>query len=100
MHEKVNPHGHILLSDDGGANWRFAAHGIGREEPWMPWVLVMHPTDDRTLFCGMGDGGRGFGLLPGQRGNGAFYVSRDAGDSWEPILADTPAVTTAWVATG
>jgi hypothetical protein len=96
--EKVNPHGHILLSDDDGAHWRFAAHGLSHEEPCMPWVLATHPSESRTLFCGMGDGGRGFGLLPNERGRGAFLVSRDAGDSWEPLLADTPAVTTAWVA--
>jgi len=98
MHEKVTPHGHILLSDDAGAHWRFTAQGIGHEEPCMPWVLASHPSDARTLFCGMGDGGRGFGLQPNERGRGAWYVSRDAGDSWEPMLRDTPAVVTAWVA--
>lgn len=96
--EKVNPHGHILLSDDDGAHWRFASQGISHEEPCMPWALATHPSDALTLFCGMGDGGRGFGMLPNQRGHGGWHVSRDAGDSWEPILTDTPAVTTAWVA--
>ena len=30
-------------------------------------------------------------------GKGAFYMTRDRGDSWEPVLKDTPSVLTAWV---
>jgi hypothetical protein len=64
----------------------------------MPWVLLHHPIDPDTLFCGMGDGARGYGFDPKQRGNGAFYTSRDRGDSWEPITAVVPSILTAWVA--
>jgi hypothetical protein len=96
--EKTNPHGHILLSDDCGDRWRFASHGIGHEEPYMPWVLAAHPTDAQTLFCGLGDGGRGFAMKPNERGHGALFVSADRGESWDPVLADTPAVTTLWIA--
>jgi hypothetical protein len=86
-----------MLSDDAGDHWRVATRGLNAENPWMPWVLAQHPSDPRTLFCGMGTGGRGFRLATSERGNGAFYVSHDAGDSWEAMLTDTPSVLTAWV---
>ncbi|HEU4344930.1 MAG TPA: hypothetical protein VFU31_25555 [Candidatus Binatia bacterium] len=96
--EKVNPKGHILLSDDGGENWRVASQGLAKEMPWMPWVLLQHPSDPSAVFCGMGDGARGYGFDARVRGKGAFYTSRDRGESWEPILEETPSILTAWVA--
>lgn len=96
--EKTTPLGHILLSDDGGENWRISANGLGKENPYMPWVLLHHPLDKNALFCGMGDGSRGYGFDARIKGKGAFYVSRDRGDSWEPVLKDAPSILTAWVA--
>jgi photosystem II stability/assembly factor-like uncharacterized protein len=96
--EKTDPKGHILLSDDGGGHWRITTRGVERENPWMPWVLLHHPTDSNALFCGMGDGARGYGFDPKQRGKGAFYLSRDRGESWEPVLQEMPSILTAWVA--
>ncbi len=96
--EHSDPKGHILLSDDGGENWRLSAQGLERENPWMPWVLLRHPAEPDTLFCGMGDGARGYGFDHKQKGRGGFYVSRDRGESWEPIMIDTPSILTAWVA--
>ena len=98
--EKTDPRGHILLSDDGGDHWRIAANGLGKENPWAPWVLVSHPSEAKALFCGMGTGGRGYFSGNDQRGTGAFYVSRDAGESWDALLPDLPSVLTAWVALG
>jgi len=98
LEEHVDPKGHILLSDDGGDNWRLATHGLGKENPWAPWTLVSHPSDPKTLFCGMGDGSRGYFIDTSLRGAGAFYVSRDAGESWEALLTDLPSVLAAWVA--
>jgi len=95
--EKTDPQGHILLSDDGGEHWRTATRGLS-DNPWMPWVLARHPGDPATLFCGLGDGGRGFRLMTKHRGHGAFYVSHDAGESWEALIAEGPSVLTAWVA--
>ena len=46
----------------------------------------------------MGDGARGYGFDARVKGKGAFYVSRDRGDSWEPVMNDTPSILTAWVA--
>ena len=65
---------------------------------WMPWVLVPDPRDPKTVFAGMGDGSRGFGFSPKEKGHGAMYVTRDRGDSWEPILPESPSILTAWVA--
>jgi photosystem II stability/assembly factor-like uncharacterized protein len=96
--EKTTPLGHILLSDDDGESWRLSTNGLAKENPYMPWVLLRHPLDKNALFCGMGDGARGYGFDARVKGKGAFYVSRDRGDSWEPILADTPSILTAWVA--
>lgn len=96
--ERIHPHGCILLSDDGGESWRVSAQGIEKQNPWMPWVLLRHPTDPRALFCGMGDGARGYGFDARIKGKGAFYVSRDRGESWEAVLKDTPSILTAWVA--
>jgi hypothetical protein len=96
--EKIHPHGCILLSDDGGENWRVSTRGLEKENPWMPWVLLRHPGDDHALFCGMGDGSRGYGFDARVKGKGAFFISRDRGDSWEPLMTDTPSILTAWVA--
>jgi hypothetical protein len=96
--EKTTPLGHILLSDDGGENWRISTNGLAKENPYMPWVLLHHPLDNNALFCGMGDGARGYSFDARVKGRGGFYVSRDRGDSWEPILAETPSILTAWVA--
>jgi hypothetical protein len=95
--EHTDPRGHILLSDDGGENWRVTTRGLERENPWMPWVLLHHPHDANALFCGTGDGARGYGFDARQRGKGGFYVSRDRGESWRPLLTDTPSILTAWV---
>ena len=96
--EKTTPLGHILLSDDGGESWRLSTNGLAKENPYMPWVLLRHPLDKNALFCGMGDGARGYGFDARVKGKGGFYLSRDGGDSWEPILRDTPSILTAWVA--
>lgn len=96
--EKTNPKGHILLSDDGGDSWRIVTRGLEKENPWMPWVLLHHPTDPKALFCGMGDGARGYGFDPRVKGKGAFYVTRDRGESWEAVMRNTPSILTAWVA--
>jgi len=98
MTEHVEPKGHILLSDDAGDHWRLAHEGIGPESPMMPWVLLHHPTEPRSLYCGMGDGSRGFNYKPEVRGRGAWLRSRDAGESWEALLPDLPSVITGWVA--
>ncbi len=96
--EARNPQGTILLSDDSGENWRIATAGLPDTMPWMPWVFVPHPEDPKSVFVGMGDGARGFSFDPRERGQGAFYVTRDRGDSWEPVLTDMPSILTAWVA--
>ncbi|HEX2226424.1 MAG TPA: hypothetical protein VHM64_04740 [Candidatus Binatia bacterium] len=93
----TTPLGHILLSDDGAESWRISTNGLEKENPYMPWVLVRHPLDKSSLFCGMGDGARGYGFDARVTGKGAFFVSRDRGESWEPVLKDTPSILTAWV---
>lgn len=94
--EKRVPQGVILLSDDGGESWRQAS--VPGLPDRMPWVVLTHPTDAKTVFVGMGDGARGYGFDARLRGKGAFYVTRDRGDSWEPILSEMPSILTAWVA--
>jgi photosystem II stability/assembly factor-like uncharacterized protein len=98
VREKMNPKGHIMVSDDGGDNWRIVTQGLEKENPWMPWVLLHHPTDPNALFCGMGDGARGYGFDARVKGKGALYITRDRGESWEPLMRDTPSILTAWVA--
>ena len=90
--------GRVIVSDDGGENWRISTQGLERANPWMPWVLVHHPSDPKALFCGMGDGSRGYGFDARIQGKGALYASRDRGDSWQPVMTDTPSILTAWVA--
>jgi photosystem II stability/assembly factor-like uncharacterized protein len=98
MREKITPGGHILISDDGGDSWRIVTEGLQKENIWMPWVLLRHPTDQNALFCGMGDGARGYGFDARIKGKGAFYMSGDRGESWTPVIRDTASVLTAWVA--
>lgn len=95
--EKEHPHGHLLISDDGGDTWRFPKSGLGPQERYMPWTIAAHPANPNQLYCGFGDGGRGFLMKPEELGHGALYMSSDRGDSWEPVLTDTPAITTIWV---
>lgn len=95
--ENTTPLGHILLSDDYGESWRRAA-SLPDDMPWLPWVLLHHPSEPDTLFAGMGDGARGFGFDPDKRGEGRLYRSDDRGESWESVLGDLPTVQTAWVA--
>src|SRR5581483_1859491 len=97
-HFLPGPTPRILLSDDAGESWRVAARGLDQENPWMPWVLLRHPTEPDALFAGMGDGARGYGFDARIAGKGALYASRDRGESWEPVLKETPSVLTAWVA--
>lgn len=96
--EKRDPDGALLVSDDGGESWRVCREGLPAHLPWMPWALLPHPEEADTVFAAMGDGARGFGFDPKIRGRGALYVSRDRGDSWEPLLLDMPSILTAWVA--
>jgi hypothetical protein len=95
--EHTTPKGHILISDNEGESWRSASN-LPDDMPWAPWVLLHHPTDQSTIYAGMGDGARGFGFDPARRGEGGFYRSSDRGDSWDCILPDLPSVLTAWVA--
>jgi len=95
--ENTTPLGHVLLSDDDGESWRPAAN-LPEDMPWAPWVLLHHPTDPNTIFAGMGDGARGFGFDPTQRGEGGFYLSEDRGETWQCIMSGLPSVLTAWVA--
>ncbi len=95
--ENASPSGHILLSDDAGKSWRSAAN-LPDDMPWAPWVLLHHPTEPGSFFAGMGDGARGFGFDPEERGAGALYRSDDRGETWDCILSDQPSVLTAWVA--
>jgi len=96
--EKRDPRGVVLLSDDDGENWRQPSAGLPARMPWMPWVLVPDPKDPKTVFAGMGDGSRGFGFNPKEKGHGALYVTRDRGESWEPILVESPSILTVSVA--
>ncbi len=97
--EKMTPHGHILISDDEGSSWRNSAN-LPIDMPYMPWSFIGHPEKSEVLFCGMGNGARGFGMSPGARGEGAFYRSNDCGESWDCIIPDMPSVLTCWVAPG
>ncbi|MDC0033893.1 hypothetical protein OAJ57_04965 [Alphaproteobacteria bacterium] len=95
--ENIKPGGHILLSDDLGETWHNAAD-LPDDMPWVPWTFSHHPFEPHTLYVGMGDGARGFGFDPNERGIGAFYRSIDRGETWDCILPDLPSVLTTWVA--
>lgn len=97
--EKTDPKGYILLSDDGAKSWRPAAN-LPTDMPWAPWVMLHHPDPGQrdTAFAGMGNGTRGFGFDPNQRGEGSLYRSDDRGETWDCVLDGLPSILTAWVA--
>ena len=80
--ERRSPGGHILLSDDGGESWRMATRGVTKEMSWMPWVLLRHPAQPDTLFCGMGDGARGYGFDPRVKGKTSTIKSAGPAYAW------------------
>jgi hypothetical protein len=96
--EQPDPQGVILISDDGGGHWRQSLGGLPERLPWMAWSLTPHPSDPNTVLAGMGNRSHGFGILTDEPGEGALYVSRDRGDSWEPLLPELPSVSAVWVA--
>jgi len=95
--ENIKPGGHILISDDAAETWRPAAD-LPNDMPWVPWTFAHHPIEENTIFAGMGDGARGFGMSPNKRGIGALYRSDDHGDSWNCEIPDLPSVLTTWIA--
>ncbi|HKR64002.1 MAG TPA: hypothetical protein VJZ00_09745, partial [Thermoanaerobaculia bacterium] len=78
--------GGIWKSENAGAQWR----PIGDDLANLAInSMVMHPTDDRTLYAGTGEGYfreevRGTALP--LRGNGVF-VTHDAGDTWTQLAS-------------
>jgi len=71
-------------------NWRTSTQGLGNENPG---AVVLVPSSHRfegALLPAMGNGSRGYGFEPVIKGKGAFYTSRDRGDSWQPVMNDTP----------
>jgi photosystem II stability/assembly factor-like uncharacterized protein len=83
--------GVLMISDDLGESWTQVT-SIPDRMNMMAWALTLHPTDPDSAFAGMGDQSRGFGFTPGTGGTGAFYVTRDRGDSWEALISDLPTV--------
>ena len=79
------------------ATWVVSSANLPIDMPYMPWTFSTHPENPKVLFCGMGDGARGFGMAPNNRGTGAFYRSDDYGESWHCIMPDMPSVLTAWI---
>lgn len=84
--------GVMLISDDDGEHWRQSNKGLPEPMRWMAATLVPHPENPSAVLAGMGDQSRGFGLEPGTRGSGAVYISRDQGNSWEPVIPDLPSI--------
>lgn len=95
--QHLSPRGVILLSDDGGEHWRQSRNGLPERMPWMAWALTSHPSEPNTVFAGMGNRSKGFGIATDEAGEGAFYVTRDRGDSWEPVIPELPSVSSVWV---
>jgi hypothetical protein len=90
--------GTMLVSDDDGENWHESNAGFPTPMRWMAADLFPHPSDPNIVFAGMGDEPRGFGLAPGTRGSGAIYLTKDRGDSWEPLIPDLPSIDSLHVA--
>lgn len=95
--EETDPKGYILLSDDYAKTWR-PAENLPTDMPFAPWVILHHPDNPDSVFAAMGDGARGFGFDPNQRGQGALYRSDDRGATWDCVKPDLPSILTAWVA--
>jgi hypothetical protein len=75
--------GMLALSDEVKKKWDVPARLRGIAFPHVRHIFI-HPDDQNMLFV--------------LREHGGVLLSRDRGDSWEPILAETPSILAAWVA--
>ena len=67
----------VYRSTDGGRTWRMLPWRQLSSAITMP--VVFHPTDPNTLYC-----------VPGTWAQPVLKVSRDKGQTWQPLTDETP----------
>lgn len=88
--------GAIFRSVDCAQSWQRCMNGLPENMKTMVWALTNHPSDNNTVFAGLGDVARGH--AHGTGGPGSLIVSRDRGESWEPVGGALPADRVLWAA--
>jgi photosystem II stability/assembly factor-like uncharacterized protein len=80
----------LFRSQDLAQSWQRSGEGLPDELDPMIWALIHHPTDDNAVFGGMGEVSRGH--VHGTGGAGTIVVTRDRGDTWQPLDLRLPAI--------
>ncbi|HLQ34240.1 MAG TPA: hypothetical protein VK457_16265 [Chloroflexota bacterium] len=82
----------LFRSGDCAHSWHRVGAGQGLDDEMDPmiWSLCLHPHERNAIFAGVGEVSRGH--ASGKGGSGSVLLSRDGGDTWQPIKTDIPAV--------
>jgi len=95
----------IFRSLDAAATWQRVTAGLPEEMDHMVWALARHPSDPDAVFAGVGATNRGQTIdtstpasaaltdAPGQ-----ILLSRDRGESWDPLPLELPSDRVLWAA--
>ncbi|MPZ14994.1 MAG: hypothetical protein GEU73_11325 [Chloroflexi bacterium] len=79
----------VFRSHDCAQSWHRVGEGIPDCLEPMVWALAHHPHDEDAVFAGLGNVSRGHAA--GGGGQGVIMVTRDRGDSWQPLDVELPA---------
>jgi hypothetical protein len=86
----------FFRSTDGAQSWERVGRNLPEQMPAWAFTLINHPTDPNGAFAGIGDTVRGAGYA--EYGQGSILLTRDRGDTWEPLPIQISATWGLWAA--
>jgi photosystem II stability/assembly factor-like uncharacterized protein len=84
-------------SRDGAKSWERVGRDLPEQIGAWAYALTNHPTNEHAAFAGFGDTVRGQEHVA-TYGQGWIMATYDAGDSWERLPVELPAVYGLWAA--